>query len=203
MNIDANVSNDDILLKQFVSPNLYVYFRLKAPDLEPQELKSRLTELLKFLLMSHKFPGNILFGRDLDDLWHLWIMQTKQYEAFCRATETGRFIQHDSNDYPREHLSWDEAEQCATAMKAEKEEIGAVRPLPPTDTPEFEEGVQRMLSFFASYVCSYGPLRAENVKYWPPVARMLRRLNWSVEEFNAFLLAQTATATMPAEAAHA
>lgn len=203
MSTEEKMTADEILFREFVSPNLYVYFRLKAPELEPQELKTQLTELLKFLLMSHKFPGNILFGRDLDELWHLWIMQTKQYEAFCRATETGRFIQHDSNDYPHMHVSWDEAEQVAIAMKAEKDAIGVVRPLPAIDTPEFQENTQRMLSFFASYVLSYGPLKAENVKYWPPVARMLRRLNWSVDEFNAFLLAQVNAAATPQEVAHA
>jgi hypothetical protein len=203
MNIDDNLSNDEILLRQFVSPNMYVYFRLKVPELEPAELKARLTELLKFLLMSHKFPGNILFGRDLDDLWHLWIMQTKQYDAFCRATDSGRLIHHDSNDYPKEHLSWNDTEQLAVGMKAEKEAVGPVRPPPPVDTPEFEESVQRMLSFFTSYVLSYGPLKAENVKYWPPVARMLRRLNWSADDFNAFLLAQANASVPGAEPAHA
>lgn len=203
MNIEDRLTDDEVLLRQFVSPNLYVYFRLKVPELEPAELKTRLTELIKFLLMSHKFPGNILFGRDLDDLWHLWIMQTKQYDAFCRATESGRLIHHDSNDYPQVHLNWNDAEQLAASMKAEKDEVGPVRPPPPIDTPEFQENVQRMLSFFTSYVLSYGPLKAENVRYWPPVARMLRRLNWSVEEFNAFLLAQANAATAGAETAHA
>jgi hypothetical protein len=203
MNIDDRLSNDETLLRQFVSPNLYVYFRLKVPELEPAELKSRLTELIKFLLMSHKFPGNILFGRDLDDLWHLWIMQTKQYDAFCRVTEAGRLIHHDSNDYPKEHLSWNDVEQLAASMKAEKDATGPVRPPPPADSPEFQESVQRMLSFFTSYVLSYGPLKAENVQYWPPVARMLRRLNWSVDEFNAFLLAQANASAPDAEPAHA
>jgi hypothetical protein len=202
MNIENRLSNDEILLRQFVSPNLYVYFRLKVPELEPVELKTRLTELIKFLLMSHQFPGNILFGRDLDDLWHLWIMQTRQYDAFCRATEAGRLIHHDSNDYPKEHLSWGDAEQLAASMKAEKEAVGPVRPPPPVDTPEFQENLRRVLSFFTSYVLSFGPLKPENVRYWPPVDRMLRRLNWSVDDFNAFLLAQANAASARTEPAH-
>ncbi|MGL5448132.1 MAG: hypothetical protein ACRDBL_12570 [Rhabdaerophilum sp.] len=202
MNIHNQTIDDDTLLRQFVSANMYVYFRLKAPELEPQELKVRLTELVKFLLMSHKFPGNILFGRDLDDLWHLWIMQSRQYEMFCRATEPGTFIHHDSNDFPRGHLDWQDAEKLAQGMKAEKDAVGLVRPPPPIGTPEFEEGVHRLLSFFTSYVISYGPLKAENVKYWPPVARMLRRLNWSVDEFNAFMLAQAQSVTTIPEMAH-
>lgn len=186
----VQISDDDII-RNYVSPNLYVYFRLKLPETSPDVLKARLTELLKFLILSHRFPGNILFGPEIDDVWHFWIMQTHQYEALCRALPGGKFVHHDSNDYPRLHVSWAEAESLSISMKSEKDARKSRAIGSPHGSEEFERNFQRMLSFFATYIRTFGPLQERHVEHWPPIGKLLRRMQWSIDDFNAFLASQS------------
>jgi hypothetical protein len=191
--------SDTELFQSFVSPNLFTYFRVKCPEIESNELQIRLTELVKFLIQAHEFPGNILFGEDLDDLWHLWIMQTREYLKLCQSLPSREFLHHDSRDMPTKPLSWAEVEKLADHMIAEKAEKGAARAGADVSQARIRENAERLLSFFASYIENFGPLRAEAVHCWPPVMRLLRRMRWSVDEFNAFL-AEHSVAASPASA---
>lgn len=196
MNNQFRTSNRQIF-ENFISPALYVYFQVKRPDIEAGELRIRLTELLKFLILSHEFPGNILFGEDLDDLWHLWIMQTREYETLCRALPGGRFIHHDSRDQPTRPLTWSEVETVAATMIEEKKAKGAARAGADLSPEKLQQGAERLLSFFASYIENFGEIQPKVVHCWPSLERLLRRMRWSLDELNAFLI-EHATATVPA-----
>ncbi len=203
MTIYKNFKSDDHLFESFFSPSLYTYFRVKCPDIEPAELRTRLTELLKFLILAHEFPGNILFGEDLDDLWHLWIMQTREYEKLCQALPSGRFMHHDSRDQPEVAVTWGEADALAARMIAEKAEKGPARAGADFSPERVRQNAERLLSFFASYIENFGPLQPQAVSCWPPVQRLLRRMRWSVEEFNGFIMQHSVQAQAPSSAAEA
>ncbi|CAN1528394.1 hypothetical protein MCEMSEM23_01308 [Rhabdaerophilaceae bacterium] len=192
MNRHVPLMSDDQILNQFLTPNMYVYFRAKMPHLAPDVLKCRIVELAKYLIMAPQFPGNILFGLEMDDLWHFWVMQTREYAHFCKSLPGGTFRNHDSNDHPEHKVSWEEAEAVALATIAAKAQkaAGQKPPAAEIDKEKAEQHTKRVLSFFASYVSNFGPMKPEAVENWPPVVRMMRRMDWSLDEFNSFMLAQ-------------
>ena len=184
----------DPLFRSHISPALFTYFRVKRPEIGADDLRIRLTELVKFLVLSHEFPGNILFGEELDDLWHLWIMQTREYEKLCQCLPSGRFIHHDSRDQPLHALGWDEVETVAERMIAEKKAKGVARAGADFSRETLQQNAERLLSFFASYIANFGNIQPEVVNCWPPLQRLLRRMDWSVEDLNAFLTEHSVTA---------
>ena len=194
---DQKTRSDDQLFELFFSPSLFVYFRVKCPEIEPGELRIRLTELLKFLILAHEFPGNILFGEELADLWHLWIMQTREYEKLCQSLPSGRFMHHDSRDQPDASITWAEAEARAERMIAEKAEKGPALAGADFSPERVRQNAERLLSFFASYIENFGPMQSRVVHCWPPVQRLLRRMRWSTDEFNAFLREHTKAVDKP------
>ncbi|MCA4909101.1 MAG: hypothetical protein ING72_02030 [Methylobacterium sp.] len=190
-------SNDSLLFERFFSPNLYTYFRVKRPEIDANEMRIRLTELLKFLILSHEFPGNILFGEELDDLWHLWIMQTREYEKLCCSLPSGRFIHHDSRDQPSDNLSWAEVENLVARMIADKKAKGVALAGADLSPQRLQENAERLLSFFASYIENFGEIRPEVVSCWPPLPRLMLRMGWSTDDLNAFLTRHSVAGSPP------
>jgi hypothetical protein len=177
------------LLENFVSPQMRIYYSKKCPSLSQNEIETQLCEMLKFLILVEHFPGNIIFGKEIDDMWHLWIMQTVQYAELCQKLPGNFFRHHSSKDYPEEifpeNMSTNQSEQSFTSSGAE------------TPQEAFLRKAQRILSFFATYYANFGPIEANVVGYWPPLQRMIERLGWSVNDLNGFLSQQVQT-TQPA-----
>lgn len=179
----ATISNAD-LFNQFLPNAMLVYFCRKRPEITPDEMRARLAELLKFLILVREFPGNIIFGMEIDDLWHLWIMQTREYDALCRALPGGEFRHHSSRDYPEVEL--DDA-ACAAILATDGY---GVKDAPAPDTgsrARFDQNAQRLLSFLASYYNTFGPIHTNVIPLWPPVHRLTERLGWESAQLNAFL----------------
>ena len=38
-------------------------------------------------------------SRDIDNVWHYWILQTQEYQRLCEGLNGGKLIHHSSNDY--------------------------------------------------------------------------------------------------------
>lgn len=197
MNIHASITLDNAsLLRRFVTPNLLVYFSRKMPELSRHQIETSLCELLKFLILVRDFPGNIIFGKEIDEFWHLWIMQTREYEALCAALPGGQFRHHSSRDYPETALSWAEAEALIDPVaNAEKDEAHSTAPRDDA-RQRFEQNAQRLLSFFASYLATFGPLKQEVIGLWPPLERLTTRLGWTAADLNRFLADQLAKSGM-------
>ena len=191
MNSQSIYSNSDIL-NQFLSNQMFVYFCRKRPEINPQDMRNRLAEFLKYMVLSDVFPGNILFGDEIDDLWHLWIMQTRQYAELCSKLPNARFCHHNSNDYPEGPLTSAEADALIARVVQGEEKH---KPSPSEMREHFEQNAKRILSFFASYYKNFGPVSADIVVHWPPLARMIKRLGWSIDQFNDFIAEQAAKAT--------
>ena len=176
-------SNED-LFRRFLTPNMLVYFARKCPHLSEGELRQQLAELLKFLIFVRDFPGNIIFGKEIDEMWHLWIMQTREYEALCAALPGGEIRHHSSRDYPETGLTEEEARDILAAGPTDEIPAPAIRE---GGKERFEQNAQRLLSFFASYYLTFGPIVPEVVPLWPPLKRLADRLDWTAEKLNAFL----------------
>lgn len=144
----------------FVSPAMKFYFDRKLAPLASDEVDARVEELLKYLNMAAFSHGGIPFNDEIDDVWHLWIMQTKEYALLCHKLQGSKFIHHSSNEY--EAFSDPEVK---------------TRPME----------IQRAVGMLRSYVMNYGPFAEDRVRYWPMATQLMQRLGWSVQRLNEWL----------------
>ncbi len=149
----------DELVVRYAPEAMLAYFRRKLPDVADTDRAIRIEEALKFLVMAHECTGSIPVTTDIDDIWHLWILQTAQYAELCRQLPSGEFLDHSSNDYLE---SFDPG----------------VR-----ERDQLDEDVRMV----ALYVRNFGPFQPDRVPYWRLAAHLVGRLGWSVDELNEWL----------------
>jgi hypothetical protein len=154
------VTNDQ-LLKKYVPPPMESYFSRKLPDISRGELRSRIAECLKFLTLFHFAPGEVFFSNAIDDIWHYWILQTREYADLCGMLPSGKFLHHSSFDYPVER------EQHAKR--------------------DLDRSIDRLVSFFASYVYNFGPIEEHRLQYWPALQMLMTVGEWDLTQVNAYL----------------
>jgi hypothetical protein len=153
--------SDEALLRTFVTPQMMSYFEAKMPSVPCEILAVRVCELLKYLMLVQFCPGRILFGRDIDEVWHYWILQTRQYAQLCEKLP-GKFFRHHSSVAYRETADAGQAGEPSDAVK-------------------------RILSFFISYYRNFGPITDDRVVCWPTLKRVMDEANWDVGGLNQFL----------------
>ena len=140
------------------------YFERKLPDIPQRVVGMRVEETLKFLNMALYCRGNIPVSQEIDDIWHLWILETREYQQLCSRTHGGRFIHHSSNVYA----------QCA----------GGDSDLP-------TNAVEQDVAVLGNYVLNYGPFEADRVNYWLLAKHLVDTCEWSVSRLNQWLTAAT------------
>jgi hypothetical protein len=154
--------SDHELFETFVTPQMMRYYQVKMPELSRETLFGRICELLKYLILVQFSPGRILFGREIDDVWHCWILQTRQYAQLCEKLPGDSFRHHSSNDYQ------ETAEAAA-------------------NTVSISDALQRALSFFISYYRNFGPMTNDRLACWPVLQQLAQAAEWDLEELNGFL----------------
>jgi len=146
----------------YLSPQMAFYFERKLAPLPTEDVRVRIEEALKFLGMAADCNGDIPVSNEIDEVWHLWILETAEYDLLCSRLPHGVFLHHSSNDYA---LYTDPgAKERKTARDA---------------------GV----AILASYVLNYGPFAIDRVKYWPFAARMMELMGWPLAQLNDWLAA--------------
>ena len=153
--------SDQEIFETFVTPQMMSYFRAKMPDTSHETIFRRACELLKYLILVQFSPGRILFGREIDDMWHYWILQTQQYARLCEKLPGKSFRHHSSRDYQE------------TAEAAE--------------TVTISDALQRALSFFISYYGNFGPITHDRLACWPVLQQVVKEAGWDLKELNGFL----------------
>jgi hypothetical protein len=163
--------SDQEILHEFVAPEMMDYFRAKMPDVNSETLALRVCELIKYLILVRFSPGRILFGKEIDDVWHYWILQTRQYAQLCEKLPGKTFRHHSSVDYQE------------AAGAAEKVTIS--------------DALQRILSFFISYYRNFGPITGDRLKCWPTLQRVVQEARWDLDDLNDFLSEQAIAHAAP------
>ena len=156
----------------YLSPPMLHYFQKKFRQLPEAELRARIEETLKFLAISTYCTGAIPVSRDIDEIWHYWILQTQEYEALCLSLPGGKFIHHTSNDYI-EYFDGD---------------IGKHDNLPLD------------VKMLATYVANYGPFEESRVKYWLLASHLVENCGWEIQQLNDWLTSSSARAGTPVAA---
>src|ERR1700722_16324531 len=147
------------LREAYVSAPMFHYFRQKLAGLPETELVARLEESLKFLAISRFFVGPIPVSRDIDAVWHYWILQTQEYQRLCEILNEGKFIHHSSNDY----------------IAYFDKDIGT------HDTLSLD------VKMLALYVENFGPFEADRLRYWLLAAHLSEKRGWTVRKVNEWL----------------
>ncbi len=148
------------ILENYLDSKMEGYFYNKLPLLPKEKVKTRIKELLKYLILGGHTSGDIPFNQDIDDVWHLWIMQTIQYKELMNQLPHKKFIHHCSNSY--------------------------IDPHKPQDSEEVK--IQKQISYLASYVYNFGPITEDVVDYYPFAFLLMSMKNMNLDSLNKFLL---------------
>lgn len=146
------------LLSHYLTQEMEAYFYKKLSQENPQYIKMKICELLKYFSICHFSPGDIPFNSEIDELWHLWILQTREYSELMRKLPSGQFIHHSSYDYENNEEEQNE-----------------------------EQKINRQVSFLASYYYNFGEFTEGTIKFWPITACLMKVLNLSVADLNQYL----------------
>ena len=154
------ISNQQ-LRHAFLTPPMECYFARKLPALDRTELGIRVEETLKFLNIATYCRGNIPVSKEIDEIWHLWILETYEYERLCRALQGRQFIHHSSNAY---------LDCRGDAVQS------------------FEDDLEQKVTMLAIYVLNYGPLQADRVRYWTFAMHLVDNVGWSLDQLNGWIV---------------
>jgi hypothetical protein len=137
------------LREEFLGPQMRFYFERKLKPLPSEDVLVSIEELLKYLNMAVHCNGDIPVSKEIDEVWHLWILQTEEYDQLCAKLSGGVFLHHSSNDY---------------ALF--------------TDPGAKDRKIDRRIgiAILASYVMNYGPFEADRLKYWPLADKLAESL---------------------------
>ena|SRR3990167_4300956 len=150
-----------IELFEFAAPTYdatYILSHLekKFSNCDTLKLKVMIAEFVKFMYLRSQYnKGFIPLKGDIDDIWHEFILQTMEYEKFCQALPSGKFIHHNSL-----HLE-------EFSLGKEKKEV-----------------VRDLLMWLPNYYRHFGEFTEENAEYWMIVGFLQKERKLSLEEIN-------------------
>jgi hypothetical protein len=147
------------LRKELLEPGMEYYLGAKLPDVSQEELLARIEETLRFLILSSECAGDIPVTREIDDVWHLLILQTAEYERLCRRLPGGKFIHHCSNKF----LAY----------------FGEGRTK--------EDSLRNEVRMHGLYVQNFGKFDRDRVRFWRLAAWLVQEAGWTTEELNDWL----------------
>lgn len=125
-----------------------------------EDLRLRVRELVRFLtLKAHGLSCFLPVDSEIDSLWHIFILETEEYPAFCDRIRKGTFLHHRQN-----RAEWYEDREGAEAFG------------------------DRDLAALASYVASFGPFDELAARHWRGASWLRSEKGMSLEEVNAFIL---------------
>ncbi|OJW54597.1 MAG: hypothetical protein BGO67_02740 [Alphaproteobacteria bacterium 41-28] len=149
------------ILNLYLTPEMEDYFQRNLLGQPVEQIRIKLKELLKFLLLLPYSKGIIAISNEIDDLWHLWILQTRQYKKLMDKLPTKKFIHHSATEY---------IEKCEKILALDK-----------------KKEVNRQISFLVSYINNFGPFTESTVKYWPMALQIFDQLGNDINKLNIFL----------------
>ena len=147
------------LLTEYLTSKMQSYFFKMLPKELPHYIELKIVELLKYLVLAHYIDGPIPFSKEMDELWHLWILQTQQYQELCLSLPGKKFIHHSSNDYGNQDP-----------------DIAS------------SEAFSKQLSFLVSYRHNFGEFTSDIVQFWPYAKQIMMVEKLDINGFNQYLM---------------
>ncbi|HEV8052091.1 MAG TPA: hypothetical protein VGP47_06335 [Parachlamydiaceae bacterium] len=137
--VNHELLSDNELVKKYLPLKMEKFFYKKLSSEKQERVKLKIVEFLKYIVLSQYTAGPIPFSKEIDEIWHIWILQTRQYQELMELLPIDKFCHHCSNAY------YDEGEN----------EI------------EVEKEINRKVSFLMSYVHNFGEFKEETLRFWP------------------------------------
>jgi hypothetical protein len=159
------VITNEQLREAFLSPQMECYFQRKLPDVPRDVLNVQIEECLKFLSIASHCRGSIPVTQAVDEVWHLWILETMEYSRLCASLGDGIYIHHASTVFAK----------CA----------GEVPP---------ENILEEDVRVLGTYVLNFGQFENDRVKYWCMASYLVTQGGMSLADLNTWLATGTATA---------
>jgi hypothetical protein len=135
---------------------ILAHFAKKFAAVPTEVLTTRIEEFLKFMFLRSTYhQGFIPLTGEVDDIWHEFILQTREYEKLCKALPGGEFIHHNSV-----HLE---------DFSKNKDRTDVVRDL---------------INWLPRYYKNFGSFNEEAAQYWMMVSFLRAELKLSLEQIN-------------------
>ncbi|GAA3150636.1 hypothetical protein GCM10010466_47220 [Planomonospora alba] len=143
-------------LDGFLTPRMRELFAEDFPERSPQELEIQIEECLKFLYIASMSDGVFIpLTKEVDEIWHEMILQTKFYQQLCSSRSGRRFIHHESiglNGY-------------ANIMGK-------------------GTSVKKFLEWLPKYVSHFGEFTERTAPHWVIVQFLMNELGMTLQEIN-------------------
>lgn len=128
-------------------------------DLSESELNARIAEFLKFIYLRSLWVGDqtgfVPVKKAIDEIWHAFIVQTREYIKFCAALPGKVFLHHTT---------------------AHLEDIG--------EQQDKKVLVKEMLAWIPRYREHFGPFTETTAPYWMMPGFLQEALNLSLNDIN-------------------
>lgn len=159
------------LLDTLVSKSMQKRLDDVFKDLDPSELNIRVEECLRYLFLLSNYSSKdsktkvkigasfIPVNQQIDDIWHEFILQTKEYKKLCETLPGKFFIHHESG-------SFDEYSEARGGT---------------------QQTIENMLKFLPGYYLYFGTFNKERVNYWVVPNYLVSSGTMSLEELNNLL----------------
>lgn len=149
---------DDMLLK-LVDISIYVnkeiYLHIKSTQAH-DDFENMFNEFLKFMYISSITDKKFIpVTKEIDDIWHEYILQTKAYSELCLSLPGKKFINHKS-------ISFDQ--YCHNNSK--------------------DVVIKDMVSWVPLYKEYFGPFLEKNANYWFLVKFLINELDMKLCDIN-------------------
>lgn len=117
----------------------------------------RIQEFLRFIyLQSLKDGGFIPVTDEIDQIWHEYILQTREYQALCNDLPHAKFVHH----------------QTSTLENY-------------TRTRDRKQVIQEMLSWIPMYVETFGAFTETTAPYWTIIQFLLKKTSLTLSQLNS------------------
>jgi hypothetical protein len=143
-------------LKKFITPRMRELFIEDFPDRSPADLEVQVEECLKFLYIASMSNGVFIpLTKEVDEIWHEMILQTKFYQELCTSLPGSRFIHHES-----------------IGLTGYADIVGS------------GESVKKFLEWLPKYAEHFGMFTERTAPYWVIVQFLQRELGMTLQEIN-------------------
>jgi len=121
-----------------------------------EELDAATLEFLRFLSLALSAPPAFIpVSEEIDEIWHVCILQTQEYSELCNKISPENFLHHKSERYETY------ADGIAT-----------------------EHLIEESVSWTINYIDRFGDFTPSSVKYWLFPNHLQSKLGWKIEEIN-------------------
>lgn len=144
------------LIKKHPSPLMYKHLCKIFSDFDQDEINIRIQEFLKFIyIQSMQDGGFIPVSDDVDQIWHEYILQTREYQALCTDLPGGKFVHHQTITL---------AEYSSHYNRVDV--------------------VKSMLNWIPNYYLYFGEFTEKTAHYWMIVDFLSKELNLTLQQIN-------------------